>query len=101
MRTGFLALLLLAACSSGDAGPPGSDLSNPDRYALMTDGQRFQAMKLGVPGTAQQAFGAAMSDDQVWGILAFCASLVDKGGDEATPAEGDPTEAKPAEGEGG
>ncbi len=68
--------------------PPGSDLSNPARYALMTDGQRFQAMKLGVAGTSQQAFGAAMSDDQVWGILAFCASLKDMRAAEAKPAQG-------------
>ena len=54
-------------------------------------------MKLGIAGTSQQAFGAAMSDDQVWGILAYCTTLVEPA--EEKPAE--EGEAKPAEGEGG
>ena len=56
--------------------PPASDLTDPARAAAISDGANFQIMKQGIPGTAMQAFGAAMSDDQIWQILAYTSSLV-------------------------
>ncbi len=56
--------------------PPASDLTDPARAAALSDGANFQIMKQGIPGTAMQAFGAAMSDDQIWQILAYTDSLV-------------------------
>jgi len=42
MRTGFLALLLLAACSSGENGPPGSDLSGFETARISINGAEFE-----------------------------------------------------------
>lgn len=56
--------------------PPASDLTDPARAGAISDGANFQIMKQGIPGTAMQAFGAAMSDDQIWQILAYTGSLV-------------------------
>jgi mono/diheme cytochrome c family protein len=55
--------------------PNASNLTDPARGAAFTDGQLFAVMKQGVPKTAMQAFGAAMSDDQVWSIIAYTQSL--------------------------
>jgi len=53
--------------------PP--DFSSEHERMRMTDGARFAAMKNGIPGTAMQAFGAAMSDDQIWRLLAYVETL--------------------------
>ncbi|HCP44648.1 MAG TPA: hypothetical protein DIU15_01230 [Deltaproteobacteria bacterium] len=53
--------------------PP--DFSSEHERARMTDGARFAAMKNGIPGTAMQAFGAAMSDKQIWQLLAYVETL--------------------------
>jgi len=60
-----------------------ADMSDPARGALITDGERFLIMKHGIPGTAMQPFGAALSDNQIWTILAHVEAL--RGG----PATGD------------
>ena len=40
-----------------------------------TPGERFQIMKGGVTGTPMQSFGAAMSDKQIWSLIAYMESL--------------------------
>ncbi len=52
-----------------------ADLSDTVRGALISDGERFLIMKNGIPDTAMQPFGAALSDDQIWRLLAFVESL--------------------------
>jgi len=52
-----------------------ADFSNPARAAAMTPGEQFLVMKNGIPDTAMQPFGAALSDDQIWRILAFVETL--------------------------
>lgn len=42
MRTGFLALLVLAACSSEGSGPPGSDLSGFETARISINGAEFE-----------------------------------------------------------
>ncbi|MCO4768497.1 MAG: c-type cytochrome, partial [Deltaproteobacteria bacterium] len=70
--------------------PPASDLTHAGRAGAISAGANFQIMKQGIPGTAMQAFGAAMSDDQIWGILAYTASLVPAAPEgDAPEAEGD------------
>ena len=51
------------------------DHTDPVRGAEITDGERFLIMKHGIPETAMQPFGAALSDDQVWRILAYVETL--------------------------
>ncbi len=41
----------------------------------MPPGVQFKVMKNGIKGTSMQAFGAALSDDQIWEILAFVETL--------------------------
>jgi mono/diheme cytochrome c family protein len=53
------AALTPAPANFGDAG----------RMGLLTDGERFEIIKKGVPGTAMVGLGAAWSDDQVWAML--------------------------------
>lgn len=60
--------------------PRPSDLTDAARAGKLTDGDRFAIMKNGVPGTAMQAFGAALSDDQIWEILAYVSSLSEGAG---------------------
>ncbi len=38
-------------------------------------GERYQVMKSGVPGTAMQGFGAAMSDKQMWQLISYMETL--------------------------
>ena len=51
------------------------DHTDPVRAGEITDGERFLILKHGIPDTAMQPFGAALSDDQVWRILAFVETL--------------------------
>lgn len=51
------------------------DHTDPVRAAEVTDGERFLILKHGIPDTAMQPFGAALSDDQVWRILAYVETL--------------------------
>jgi mono/diheme cytochrome c family protein len=51
------------------------DMSDPVRGAAMTAGEQYIVMKHGIPDTAMQPFGAALSDDQIWRVLAFVESL--------------------------
>ena len=51
------------------------DLSDPMRGAAMSAGEQYLVMKNGIPDTAMQPFGAALSDDQTWRILAFVETL--------------------------
>ena len=41
----------------------------------MTPGEQYLVMKHGIPETAMQPFGAALSDDQIWRILAYVETL--------------------------
>ena len=41
----------------------------------LSAGERYQVMKSGVPGTAMQGFGAAMSDNQVWQLITYMETL--------------------------
>ena len=52
-----------------------ADLSAPDFGEKVPPGIQFKIMKNGVKGTSMQAFGAAMSDNQIWQILAFVETL--------------------------
>ncbi len=72
-----------------------ADMSDPARGALVTDGERFLIMKHGIPGTAMQPFGAALSDNQIWTILAHVEAL--RGG----PATGDDSSGGDADKDGG
>jgi len=38
-------------------------------------GERYQVLKRGVPGTAMQGFGAAMSDNQIWQLITYMDTL--------------------------
>ena len=42
-------------------------------------------MKGGIPDTAMQAFGAAMSDKQIWEILAYVETLAPRPEGEVVP----------------
>lgn len=64
-----------------------ADLSNAARGALITDGERYLIMKNGIPDTAMQPFGAALSDDQIWRLLAHVESLRGGGGEAPAPPE--------------
>ena len=55
-----------------------SDLSDPVRSQLLSDGDRFAVMRLGIEGTAMPASGANLNDQQVWRILAYVETLVMK-----------------------
>jgi mono/diheme cytochrome c family protein len=61
--------------AAGALTPRPGNLADPVLNAKLTDGDRFAIMKTGVAGTAMQAFGAALSDDQIWSILAYVATL--------------------------
>ena len=52
-----------------------SDLSDPVRAQLLSDGDRFAVMRLGIEGTAMPASGANLNDQQVWRILAYVETL--------------------------
>lgn len=70
--------------------PAPADLTDGAISAQITSGQRFAILKNGIPNTAMQAFGAALSDDIVWSLVAYTESLI-----AAAPA-GDPAAAAPA-----
>jgi len=53
-----------------------SDLSDPARAGLLSDGDRFGVMRNGIPGTSMPASGANLNDDQVWRILSYVETLV-------------------------
>jgi mono/diheme cytochrome c family protein len=52
-----------------------SDLSDSVRAQLLSDGDRFAVMRLGIEGTAMPASGANLNDQQVWRILAYVETL--------------------------
>ncbi|MHC4133568.1 MAG: DUF192 domain-containing protein [Planctomycetota bacterium] len=63
MRTGFLALLLLAACSSGDGGPPpGSDLSSFETARISINGAEFEVWLAKTAAQQQQGLMFATAD---------------------------------------
>ena len=63
MRTGFLGLLLLAACSSGDAGPPpGSDLSGFETARISINGAEFEVWLAKTTAQQQQGLMFATAD---------------------------------------
>lgn len=62
MRTGFLALLLLAACSSGDTGPPGSDLSGFETARISINGAEFEVWLAKTAAQQQQGLMFATAD---------------------------------------
>jgi high-affinity iron transporter len=64
-----------AAKALAGTGPAPADLSDPAMNGKISDGERFAVMKQGVPGTAMQAFGAALSDEQIWRLLAYVETL--------------------------
>ena len=53
-----------------------SNLSDPARAGLLSDGDRFAVMRNGIPGTSMPASGANLNDDQVWRILSYVETLV-------------------------
>ncbi len=61
-----------AAQALGVAPP---DFTSPEFARVIPAGVQFQVLKNGVPGTSMQAFGAAMSDEQSWKILAYVESM--------------------------
>jgi mono/diheme cytochrome c family protein len=61
--------------AAGALNPKPGDLTDAAMNAKITDGDRFAIMKNGIPGTAMQAFGAALSDDQIWSLLAYVSTL--------------------------
>lgn len=63
MRTAFLALLLLAACSGGDtAGPPGSDLSGFETARISINGAQLEVWLAKTPAQQQQGLMFATAD---------------------------------------
>lgn len=66
---------------------PVGDLTNAELMGKLSQGDLMAIMKNGVPGTPMQAFGAALSDDQIWTLLAYVETL-------SQPAEGDQAETK-------
>ena len=66
MRTGFLALLLVAACSSGDAGLPGSDLSGFETARISINGAEFEVWLAKTAAHQQQGFMFATANQQGW-----------------------------------
>jgi uncharacterized membrane protein (UPF0127 family) len=62
MRTAFLALLLLAACSSGVAGPPGSDLSGFETARISINGAEFEVWLAKTAAQQQQGLMFATAD---------------------------------------
>lgn len=62
MRTGFLALLLLAACSSDESGPPGSDLSGFETARISINGLEFEVWLAKTAAQQQQGFMLATAD---------------------------------------
>ena len=52
-----------------------ADLSDPARCRETTDAERFSILRVGIPGTAMQAFGAALSDAEVWELVAHLGTL--------------------------
>ncbi|MHC4972002.1 MAG: DUF192 domain-containing protein [Planctomycetota bacterium] len=67
MRTGFLALLLLAACSGSDGGqqPPGSDLSG------------FETARISINGTEIEVWLAKTAAQQQQGLMLATADQLD------------------------
>ncbi len=58
-----------------------ADLSSAGFAERVPAGVQFKVMKNGVKGTSMQAFGAALSDDQIWQILAFVETLAQPAGE--------------------
>jgi mono/diheme cytochrome c family protein len=63
------------------------DHTDAERGAQITDGERFLILKHGIPETAMQPFGAALSDDQVWRIIAYVETLRAPPAEAPAPAE--------------
>jgi mono/diheme cytochrome c family protein len=68
--------------------PKPADLTDAALNSQITSGQRFAIMKNGIPNTGMQPFGAALSDDKVWELIAYVESLVAAPAAAAPPAEG-------------
>ena len=71
--------------------PKPADLADGALNSQITSGQRFAILKNGIPNTGMQPFGAALSDDKVWEIIAYSESLytaVAPAPAAAAPAEG-------------
>ncbi len=54
---------------------PVGDLTSAAFMGQLSSGDLMAIMKNGVPGTPMQAFGAALSDDQIWTLLAYVETL--------------------------
>ena len=74
-------MTLCAHCHGKDGkgeGPASKALganSGDLRLSQTTPGERFEIMKSGVAGTPMQSFRAAMSDKQMWSLVAYMDSL--------------------------
>jgi len=73
---------------NGAAGEFGPGLAIPGRsYARTTDGQIFDAIKNGIPGTPMPAHQGKLSDDQIWKIAAYVKGLRGTAIDAPSPGD--------------
>lgn len=85
-RSGYMSMCFVCHGAEGKGDGPAakatpstpSDLSDAARAGLLSDGDRFAVMRLGIEGTAMPASGANLNDDQVWRILAYVETLAKK-----------------------
>ncbi len=70
---------------------PAPPFDTPQALARMTDGELFNAVAHGVPGTSMPAFERTLTDEEMWAVVSFV-RLLSLGGDDgsrSTTAPGD------------
>lgn len=73
---------------NGAAGEFGPGLAIPGRsYARTTDGQIFDAIQHGIPGTPMPAQQGKLTDDQIWKIAAYVKGLRGTAIDAPSPGD--------------
>lgn len=55
--------------------PRPARLADPAMAKAMTPGAQYAILKSGIPGTGMAAFGAALTDEQVWRLVTYVESL--------------------------